>query len=77
MNEKITLDQARQIRIVQKTKQKEMATNLIQQIKNLGIVTIDELETYALLDALGLQGLSLTIGEDASRAYIELCGAQQ
>lgn len=76
MNE-LTLNDKRQIRTIQKTMQYEMATNLIQEIKNLGIAKIKELDARALLDALGIQGLSLTISEDASHTYIQLCETQQ
>ena len=76
MNE-TTLNDKRQIRKIQKTMQHEMATNLIQEINNLGITKIKELDAHTLLDALGIQGLSLTISEDASHTYIQLCGTQQ
>lgn len=69
MNE-LTLNDKRQIRTIKKTMQYEMATNLIQEIKNLGIVTIKELDALTLLDALGIQGLSLTIGTEASDEFI-------
>ena len=69
--EELTLDERRQIRLFQKEKQLEFATNLLNHLME-DFVELEELDPMDLLDALGCQGLSLTIGNDASNTFIKL-----
>jgi hypothetical protein len=57
------------------TKQYEMAVNLINELLEFIPDLSDELNGDLLLDALGCAGLSLTIGEYASRTFIARCRA--
>lgn len=68
-DDQITLEEKRTIRHLMKTSQFEFAEGLIAEL-----VAIDpdiEISPFLLLDALGCAGLSLTIGTDASRTWIE------
>ena len=66
----LSLEERRNIRHLQKTEQLLMATNLIAQLVQISPdLKMDEM---MMLDALGCAGLSLTIGDDASRTFIEL-----
>jgi lantibiotic modifying enzyme len=69
--EELTLDERRQIRLFQKEKQLEFATNLLNHLME-DFVELEEMDPMDLLDALGCQGLSLTIGNDASNTFIKL-----
>ena len=66
----LSLEERRNIRHLRKTEQLLMATNLIAQLVQISPdLKMDEM---MMLDALGCAGLSLTIGDDASRTCIEL-----
>ncbi|CAB4155683.1 hypothetical protein UFOVP658_21 [uncultured Caudovirales phage] len=66
----LSLEERRNIRHLRKTEQLLMATNLIAQLVQISPdLKMDEM---MMLDALGCAGLSLTIGDDASRTFIEL-----
>jgi hypothetical protein len=68
-DDQITLEEKRMIRELQKTAQFAFAEGLIGEL-----VALDpdiEIDPFMLLDALGCAGLSLTIGTDASRTWIE------
>jgi hypothetical protein len=69
--DELTLDERRQIRLLQKEKQLEFATNLLNHLME-DFVELEELDPMDLLDALGCQGLSLTIGNDASETFVKL-----
>ncbi len=69
--DELTLDERRQIRLFQKEKQLEFATNLLNHLME-DFVELEEMDPMDLLDALGCQGLSLTIGNDASNTFIKL-----
>jgi hypothetical protein len=69
--DELTLDERRQIRLFQKEKQLEFATNLLNHLME-DFVELEEMDPMDLLDALGCQGLSLTIGNDASKTFIKL-----
>ena len=66
----LSLEERRNIRHLQKTEQLLMATNLIAQL--VKIAPDLKMDEMMMLDALGCAGLSLTIGDDASRTFIEL-----
>lgn len=73
-NEPIGLEQKRTIRELQKTNQLEFAEHLIAEL-----VMLDpdiEIDPIMLLDALGCAGLSITIGQDASKTFFALLGAK-
>ena len=57
-------------RNILETKQYEMAVNLINQLRDFIPELSDELNGDLLLDALGCEGLSLTIGENASQTFV-------
>lgn len=66
----LSFEERRNIRHLRKTEQLLMATNLIAQLAQISPdLKMDEM---MMLDALGCAGLSLTIGDDASRTFIEL-----
>jgi hypothetical protein len=66
----LSLEERRNIRHLRKTEQLLMATNFIAQLAQMAPdLKVDEM---IVLDALGCAGLSLTIGDDASRTFIEL-----
>jgi hypothetical protein len=69
--DELTIDEHNQIRLLQKEKQLEFATNLLNHLME-DFVELEELDPMDLLDALGCQGLSLTIGNDASNTFIKL-----
>ncbi len=69
--DELTIDEHNQIRLLQKEKQLEFATNLLNHLME-DFVELEEMDPLDLLDALGCQGLSLTIGSDASDTYINL-----
>ena len=69
--DELTIDEHNQIRLLQKEKQLEFATNLLNHLME-DFVELEELDPMDLLDALGCQGLSLTIGNDASETFIKL-----
>lgn len=74
----VTLEQRRQIREFQKTKQFEFCENLITRLDEMLVDgwrngASSNLTVMMLLDALGIEGLSLTIGEDASNTFIKHC----
>jgi hypothetical protein len=69
--DELTIDEHNQIRLLQKEKQLEFATNLLNHLME-DFVELEELDPMDLLDALGCQGLSLTIGNDASKTFIKL-----
>jgi len=71
----LSLEERRNIRHLQKTEQLLMATNLLNHLME-DFVELEEMDPMDLLDALGCQGLSLTIGNDASRTFIELLAEQ-
>ena len=71
----LSLEERRNIRHLQKTEQLLMATNLLNHLME-DFVELEEIDPMDLLDALGCQGLSLTIGNDASRTFIELLAEQ-
>ena len=71
----LSLEERRNIRHLQKTEQLLMATNLLNHLME-DFVELEEIDPMDLLDALGCQGLSLTIGNDASRTFIELLTEQ-
>ena len=52
--------------------QMEMAEDLINEIC-ADIDDLEELDPMFLLDMLGVLGLSLTVGSEASEAFIEEC----
>ena len=52
--------------------QLEMAEDLINEIC-ADIDELDELDPMFLLDMLGVLGLSLTVGSEASEAFVEEC----
>lgn len=73
-DEPIGLEQKRTIRELQKTNQFEFAEHLIAEL-----VMLDpdiEIDPLTLLDALGCAGLSITIGQDASKTFFALLGAK-
>ena len=72
----LTIEQREQIYVTQKTMQYEMAENLIKEICLFVPDFEEKLTPMLLLDALGCAGLSLTIGTDASRTFIELVAEQ-
>ncbi len=69
--DELTIYEHNQIRLLQKEKQLEFATNLLNHLME-DFVELEELDPMDLLDALGCQGLSLTIGNDASETFIKL-----
>ena len=69
--DELTLDEHNQIRLLQKEKQLEFATNLLTHLME-DFIELEEMDPMDLLDALGCQGLSLTIGNDASNTFIKL-----
>ncbi len=69
--DELTIDEHNQIRLLQKEKQLEFATNLLNHLME-DFVELEELDPMDLLDAMGCQGLSLTIGNDASDTFIKL-----
>jgi hypothetical protein len=69
--DELTIDEHNQIRLLQKEKQLEFATNLLNHLME-DFVELEELDPMDLLDALGCQGLSLTIGNDASETFVKL-----
>lgn len=69
VEETIGLEQKRTIRELQKTNQFQFAEHLITELESID-PDID-IDPFMLLDALGCAGLSLTIGTDASRTWIE------
>jgi hypothetical protein len=69
--DELTIDEHNQIRLLQKEKQLEFATNLLNHLME-DFTKLKELDPMDLLDALGCQGLSLTIGNDASETFIKL-----
>ena len=71
----LSLEERRNIRHLQKTEQLLMATNLLNHLME-DFVELEEIDPMDLLDALGCQGLSLTVGNDASRTFIELLAEQ-
>ena len=71
----LSLEERRNIRHLQKTEQLSMATNLLNHLME-DFVELEEMDPMDLLDALGCQGLSLTVGNDASRTFIELLAEQ-
>ena len=71
----LSLEERRNIRHLQKTEQLLMATNLLNHLME-DFVELEEMDPMDLLDALGCQGLSLTVGNDASRTFIELLAEQ-
>ncbi len=54
--------------------QLEMAKNFLADIKS-NYESLDEIDALGILDSLGVCGLSLTIGEDASVAFLTELGA--
>ena len=56
----------------QQQSQLEMAEDLIHEIC-ADIDELDELDPMFLLDMLGVLGLSLTVGPEASEAFVEEC----
>ena len=79
MNTELTLAERRQMREFQKTKQFDFCENLLSC---LGIMLLDQnkkvsdITIMMLLDALGTEGLSLTIADDASKTFIQLVEKQ-
>lgn len=69
--DELTIDEHNQIRLLQKEKQLEFATNLLNHLME-DFVELEEMDPMDLLDALGCQGLSLTIGNDASDTFVKL-----
>ena len=68
--QQLSSEEMLQIQDLNKTHQLLMATNLVKELISLDPnLAVDEM---MMLDSLGCAGLSLTIGEDASRTYIEL-----
>ena len=53
--------------------QLEMAKNFLNEIKN-NYELIEELDAIDILDTLGVCGLSFTISEDASHAFLDALG---
>lgn len=50
--------------------QLKMAESFLDQLRNLYIdASLDEVDALGILDCLGVAGLSLTIGEYASRTF--------
>lgn len=68
--QELSFEERRNIRHLRKTEQLLMATNLIAQL--VKIAPDLKMDEMMMLDALGCAGLSLTIGDDASRTFIEL-----
>jgi hypothetical protein len=64
----ITPEMAKNIANATETKQLEMATNLLKTLKNE--FSMEDIGVLDVLDALGICGLSLTIGEWASYTYL-------
>jgi hypothetical protein len=54
--------------------QLEMAKNFLADIKS-NYESLDEIDAMGILDSLGVCGLSLVIGEDASVAFLTELGA--
>lgn len=77
--EELSFIERKLIRKFQKEKQFDFAQNLLNRL-NAGALSIEdsisELTPMRLLDALGCEGLSLTIAEDASRTFISLLEAE-
>lgn len=69
--DELTINEHNQIRLLQKEKQLEFATNLLNHLME-DFVELEEMDPMDLLDALGCQGLSLTIGNDASDTFVKL-----
>ena len=69
--DELTIDEHNQIRLLQKEKQLEFATNLLTHLME-DFTKLEEMDPMDLLDALGCQGLSLTIGNDASDTFIKM-----
>jgi hypothetical protein len=57
-------------RNILENQQYQMAVNLINQLRDFIPELSDELNGDLLLDALGREGLSLTIGEYASQTFV-------
>jgi hypothetical protein len=53
--------------------QLEMAKNFLNELKG-NYELIEELDALAILDTLGVCGLSFTISEDASHAFLDELG---
>lgn len=77
--EELSFAERKLIRKFQKEKQFEFAQNLLNRL-NAGTLNIEdpisELTPMRLLDALGCEGLSLTIAEDASKTFVSLMETQ-
>jgi hypothetical protein len=54
--------------------QLEMATNFLKDIKE-NYENLEEIDAMGILDSLGVCGLSFTIGDDASVAFLTELGA--
>ena len=75
MNTELTLAERRLVRELQKTKQFDFCKNLLARLDEMLIdedKKVSNITTMMLLDALGIEGLSLTIAEDASNTFIQL-----
>jgi len=66
----LSLQERAMLRDILANKQYEMAVNLINQLRDFIPKLSDELNGDLLLDALGCEGLSLTIGEYASQTFV-------
>jgi hypothetical protein len=53
--------------------QLEMAKNFLNEIKN-NYESVEELDAIDILDTLGVCGLSFTISQDASHAFLDALG---
>lgn len=75
----LTLAERRAVREFQKTKQFYFCKNLLACLdgmlpKDKG--AISDITIMMLLDALGIEGLSLTIADDASHTFVKLLEEQ-
>lgn len=66
----LSLQERALLRDFLENKQYEMAVNLINELLEFIPDLSDELNGDLLLDALGCAGLSLTIGDYASRTFV-------
>lgn len=67
----LTVEEHNKIRSIQKVSQLEFATKLLTHLKE-DFTKFKEMDPLDLLDAMGCQGLSLTIGNDASDTFVRL-----
>ena len=72
--DELTIDERRELRLKQKRQkdsQLRFATDLLNHLME-DFVELEEMDPMDLLDALGCQGLSLTLGNDASETFVRL-----